>query len=570
MNPTEVRKLLIGYIPMAVAVVVLAVFVATVPTVSRRESNRAVAAEDLFADGGLYGSAAGDTGVEGVGQGGPASRTGSSVSRPGAGGDGSAGDGDAGSGDGAWRPTGVDCARQELITTPLCRPTPAFTGDNGGSTMRNVDREEIRIVVYEPGGNPQVDALLGNFGADSNSDFRAIDALEAYVAFFNKHFETYGRQVRVIHKRGPGDASTPEQQVADAKAVAEELKASLVMSAVGSTAFHDELARQGIPSVAGGLQFLNSFYTSRSPYIFSMVPDLDLTLDHVAEYWCKRLMDRPAIHADDPVLQTQERKLGLIYPGDNVDLTGGPALIEKIEACGGEVTHVVTYASDVSTAQQQATNAIAQLREAGVTTVTCTCDPIAPIFFTNAATNQAWFPEWLQNGVLLTDVPDFGRLYNQQQWANSFGVTVFGKPSPIRETDAWTAYFAVKPDGDKENVNGAYYGMLMYIYSAIEAAGPGLNPTTFARGLFQLPAVGGTAPHVATVSFGNNGPGPYSGIDNVTEIWWDSIRRGPDGQPGYPFYVEGGARRYLGEWPTTDPRVFTDDGSAQPERDPDA
>jgi hypothetical protein len=378
--------------------------------------------------------------------------------------------------------------------------------------------------------------------------------------------------VRISFRRGPGNASTPDEQTADAAAIAEELKASLVMSAVGSTAFHDELARRGIPALSGGLQFREAFYEERAPYLFSLVPDLDLVLDNVAEYWCKRLEGKPAAHAGDPVLQGQTRKLGIIHPEDNQEMTGGLALRDKIRRCGGTVAKVVGYASDVSTAQQQATNAVAQLRAAGVTTVTCTCDPIAPIFFTTAATNQGWFPEWLQNGVLLTDIPDFGRLYNQQQWEHSFGITAFGKPGKVRESAAWKAYFAAKPDGDEATAKaaGAYFTMLLYVFSAIEAAGPELTPTSFAQAMFSLPPYGGTGPDVPTVSFGGaGGSSPYTGIDDVTEIWWDVDRTGPDGRPGYSFFVESGRRRRRGGWPSTPPRPFVDDGSPQPQRDPD-
>jgi len=295
-------------------------------------------------------------------------------------------------------------------------------------------------------------------------------------------------------------------------------------------------------------------------------------LDNVAEYWCKRLEGGNAVHAGDPTLQRQRRRLGIIHPEDNQEMTGGLALRDKIRACGGDVAEVVGYASDVSTAQQQATNAVAQLRAAGVTTVTCTCDPIAPIFFTTAATNQGWFPEWLQNGVLLTDIPDFGRLYNQLQWENSFGVSAFGKPGLVRESAGWKAYFAAKPDGSPETAKaaGSYFVMLLYAFSAIEAAGPQLDPSTFARGMFSLPPYGGTAADVPTVSFGSGGSSsPYTGIDDMTEIWWDADRTGPDGQRGYSFYVEGGLRRRLGQWPASPPNAFVDDGSPQPPRDPD-
>lgn len=563
----KTKKLLLGYLPMAAAVVAAALFVSLVPTTSRSAPVSAGTTDEILkaVAGRESGGGTADSGTDGA----ASTGAGSAASDPGSGARGRASRA-AAVGGGGWRPTGEDCSRQKTIESPLCRPTPAFDGNNGGATYKNIDPDEIRIVVYEPGTNAQVDALLGAFGASSSDDSKVIAALEVYAKYFNSQYETYGRKIRIIHKRGPGNASTPEEQTADAVSVATELKASFVLSAVGSTAFHDELARRGIPSIAGGLQFRAKWYEDRAPFVFSMVPDLDLTLDHVAEYWCKRVMNKKAKWAGDPLYQQQTRKLGIIYPNDNLDLTGGPLLAEKIKACGGNVVKMVSYASDVSTAQAQATNAVAQLRDAGVTTVACTCDPIAPVFFTNAATNQGWFPEWLQTGVLLTDLPDFGRLYNQQQWAHSFGTSVFPKYGPAAEGGAWKAYWATKPKGNKDEANAgaAYFSMLIYLVGAIEAAGPDLTPRTFAEGMFSQPAVGGATPDAVRASFGANGPSPYTAIDNVQEIWWDPTRPGPDGEPGYVFYVDGGRRRYLGEWPSNDPVVFVDDGSKQFDPDP--
>ena len=111
--------------------------------------------------------------------------------------------------------------------------------------------------------------------------------------------------------------------------------------------------------------------------------------------------------------------------------------------------------------------------------------------------------------------------------------------------------------------------MTMYTFSAIEAAGPDLNPRSFAQAMFGLPVVGGTGSE-NRVSFGRNGPSEFTGVDNMMEIWWSSTRPGPDGDPGWPFYVDAGRRHDLGAWPSTEPVVFVDDGSPQPGRDPDA
>jgi hypothetical protein len=568
------RKLLIGYSPMAALLLGLAVFVATVPSLSPRQARTGSTTQELLgaapdASGGVS-ATGGDNSSSGTAAGksaGTSGRSGGSSSATAASGSGSRGATGA-----VWQKTGEDCSRKQVIDAPLCRPLPVWFGDNGGASYTNVKPDEMRIVVYEPATNAQIDAFLGTFGAGSSDDSKNIDVLEAYESYFNKVFETYGRHVKILFRRGPGDQD-PAKQTADADSVIDDLKATIVVSSVASGPFHDELSRRGVPSIAAGLQFPKDFYEQRAPFLFSIVPDLDLTLDHVAEYYCKRLNGKLAVHAGDPLYQTQTRKLGIIYPVDNsVLLDVGPRLKAKLAACGTKVEKMIGYAGDVSTVTQQATNVIAQMRDAGITTVTLPADPISPIFFTNAATNQGWFPEWIQNGVLLTDLPDFGRLYNQQQWGHSFGISVFPDWGPVAKSGGYKAYYAGKPNGSHDAaISGgtAYYSPILYAFSGIELAGPRFNGRSFAQSMFNLPPLGGGTPDAIRLSFGKYGPSPYTGIDNIMEIWWDPNRNGPDGKPGWTFYVQGGKRYLLGQWPSSPPNVFVDDGSAQAQRDPD-
>ena len=47
-----------------------------------------------------------------------------------------------------------------------------------------------------------------------------------------------------------------------------------------------------------------------------------------------------------------------------------------------------------------------------------------PIYLTQAATAQGYFPEWLVSGTVLTDSTVMGRQYDQRQWAHAFGLSV--------------------------------------------------------------------------------------------------------------------------------------------------
>jgi len=579
MSRLSFRSMLVRYLPLLAGLIGLAMFVTVVPS-SPPDTVAATDIDELLDSSGAAGAfgragagTSGDaTGGDGESAGdavtgGPAGGTGSARTRTGGAGGSGGATGDASGAPGVW-PQGEDCSRQEIVESPRCRPVPAWEGDNGGATMINLSAEEIRVVVYVPRRNEQVEAILAA-GGGASSD-QVADVVEAYEAYFNAAFETYGRHVKMIFQLGPGMNNDPAAQQADATMVAEELGASFVLSGAASQEFHDELARRGVPSFTLTLQFPPEYYRDRAPYMWATLPDVDLTLDHVAEYFCKRVHGRNAVHAGDPIMQQTPRKLGIAYPDDRSD--AGPRLKKKIEACGGSVGPVIGYASDITTATQQAANIVARMHSEGVTTVTCACDPIAPIFFTNAASSQGWRPEWLHNGVFLTDHQSFGRLYNQDQWGRSFGVSVLSYYTPLAEASGYKAYFAGKPDGDPEaaaRATGGIYSMVLYTFSAIEAAGPELTPVTFAQAMFNMPVIGGTG-NENRLSYGRNGPSEFTGVDNLMEIWWDPSRTGPDGDPGWQYYVDAGRRYNLGEWPRTDPKVFTNDGSPQPGRDPNA
>lgn len=463
----------------------------------------------------------------------------------------------------------LDCTRQSLLNLPTCRP-PRFVGYNGGATYAGVTDKEIRLVFYRPTRGEQVDALLAVAGTATPAEQR--DVLEAYEIALNKHFETYGRHVKLIMQVGPGQQTDAAQQQADAQTAAVENKAFAVVAPSATIALHEELVRRRVPSVSLALTIPEAEMAKRAPYFWTIFPDLDITLDHFAEYYCARLSERNAVYAGDPTYQQSPRRLGVIFPDPGIRPTIGDMLTKKVKArCRANIGRTIGYSGDISTASQQSTNIVAQMKQDGVTTVTCVCDVISPVFITSAATSQAWFPEWIHNGYGLTDTAQGGRLYDQQQWARSFGPSVLGYPDPIAQTPAWKAYWAGKPNGNRDairRVAGGVYSVVAPVFRAIEAAGPALDPASLGRGFFSLPPFGGPGNEVGA-SFGSNGPGPYSYIDDYMEIWWDVERDGVDGKRGAPFYVAAGQRYLLGAWPRTDPIVFRDDGSRQPPRDPD-
>jgi hypothetical protein len=461
-------------------------------------------------------------------------------------------------------PSGFDCSRNAVLRGKTCK-LPWTGTSNGGHTYNGVEAKTINIVHFVAAQNEQVQTALGAAGIPSQAD--RVEVFGAWERYLNSVYQTYGRHVRLIVYYGTSMASDASGQQAEAVKVATELKAFAVMSPTANPTFYDELHRRGIP-VLTNAQFPPELHQQRAPHFFGFTPDLRLTSAHVAEYVCKRLWNRDATHAGSPIYQSSKRKFGVIYQ-DAAAINLGKTIASQIEACGGKVALVKSYSPDVSVAVQQSTSIVASMRSANITSVICACDPIFPAYFTQQASDQGWFPEWIHNGMYGTDLTLFSRLYDQKQWIHSFGVSTLDYPPFSTSDPGWLAYKKGEPDGNNAHAvatSQLFFWMVRSVFDGIEAAGPNLNDRTFARALFSLPPI--KIGRMATYSFGPHGPSPYTLVDDVMEVWWSSTRPGPDGKPGTFFYVNGGQRYRLGQWPRTEPKVFIDDGSPQPARDP--
>jgi hypothetical protein len=462
--------------------------------------------------------------------------------------------------------TGEDCSRQKInINGRTCRPTPAFKGDNGGAVTPGVTKDKVKVVYYQAKNNPQVQAILAQAGTATDADREG--SLRAMTSWFNKSFELYGRQIEIAYVVGASAGNDPSGQQADAIKVATEHKPLFVISTYASPSFYTELHRRGITAFTWN-QFSESFHNSLSPHLFAVFPDRDIVLDQLAEYYCKRLAGKNASYAGDPVFQSGKRKLGIVYQ-DETD--NGPYFEKKLKAtCGATVDKMLSYPADIGNAVAISTNAVAQLQQAGITTVSCICDVIAPIFFTAQATKQGWLPEWIHNGFFVTDADAAGRLYDQTQWRHSFGPATIPLPIPLAQSDGFRICSA--GGGDKTNcIKGAAssYSALGFLVNTLEQLGPRFTANDIGTAFVQAAPIEGKAPFDTRASFGKGGPGFYSLIDNSQEIWYDATRTGSDGKTGAAFYVSGGRRYIQGQWPSGEPVVFKDDGSKQPPRDPD-
>ena len=90
--------------------------------------------------------------------------------------------------------------------------------------------------------------------------------------------------------------------------------------------------------------------------------------------------------------------------------------------CGIKVATDVSFFLDTTKSQETARTTISKLKGAGVTSIIFLGDPLNPIYMTQEATAQEYFPEWIIGPTVYVDTAVFGRRYDQKQWAHAFGI----------------------------------------------------------------------------------------------------------------------------------------------------
>lgn len=445
-----------------------------------------------------------------------------------------------------------------LFAPPCVHPV----ADNGGATYQGVTADTITVVLYRALPNPAVDALLRAAGAgDTWSDVLA--SYRDWITMFQTSYETYGRRIDLKIIEGSGESTDDAAARADAIKVATQMKPFAVIG--GPAAFVDELAQRGIIVITQAQRPIE-YFAERAPFVYGTQMSSTQAFAHLAEYIGKRLAGQPARHAGDPKLAAQTRSFGLLYldTSEGVYRPGVDYLERQLAGYGVKLTDKVSYEAEISRAQEQARVMIARLKDRGVTTVLFSGDGLAPIFLTQEATRQQYFPEWLLSGGSLVDTNFFGRTYDQRQWKNAFGISQLWIRPPNPQTEPYyqhQQFFGRSPKADASPE--VLYQEVQLLATAIHLAGPNLNPATFRDGLFSFPPSGVGGISVVQRSWGNHGVWPFpdwTAFDNVAEVWWDPSARGADeiGNVGTGMFrfVDGGRRYSPGQWPASEPRVF--------------
>lgn len=439
----------------------------------------------------------------------------------------------------------------------------ADVADNGGATAPGVTGDAIKVVAWLPAEDDPVRALLLDRIGFEGTNAELRETYEGYVEIFSRHYQTYGRRVELEFIEASGSILDGIAARADAARVDEEMGAFAVLGGpvIGSS-WTDELHARGVVCLAcPGIN-------DPEPSVFSIPPTGGQIREHVVAYVTEKLAGGRAELAGDD-LATEERVFGHLALGvGQGDVRRADRLKDQFADEGVELAEQVLYPLDLGGAAELATNGVAKMQAAGVTTVVVQADPILLPAFTQEATKQQWFPEWVLAAAPFIDTSSFARTFDQQQWEHAFGLSYF--PPPVERTvnppvQLYEWYFGEPPPVEGTLPLLLTYPQVTLFFTGLEYAGPELTAETFRDGLFRMPPT----PRAVTqpsVSYGEQRwtEPDYAGIDDMVEVWWDSEAEGVDeagdaGQGMYR-YVDGAHRRLVDEW-TDDLAVFERTGA---------
>jgi hypothetical protein len=432
---------------------------------------------------------------------------------------------------------------------------PAFVGDNGGATYQGVTDTEIRIAINGTnagGSDPCADGKLPSEPppgeCESDRTFRVL------MQYFNENFELYGRRIQYYVSQA---GSTTETDVRAAAVAADDQYQVFGAGGLYAPGCQELASRKVIAMCA---QLPRSEYERYHPYIWSFYPDGTELTDVTSEYMCKRLLNKPAVHAGDPLIAARKRKIGVVYFSSRGYAENGVQLVNQLRACGFEVESVAATADNQEGTAGLAT-AMSRFITNNVTTVVPAMDAISQIALTNVAESNGYFPEWIANGSGANTFNSIGQLMNQRQWAHAFGIQPIEAERANDLHDCYRAYRSIDPAGTPNyTVCKALYYSYLQMTNAIQLAGPELTPETFAAGLIKQGQRFYDKPVWAVG--GGFLTGRHNYIADFAVLWWSTTAQDPQYLNSVGAYMyEDGAERYRpGQVPGVD-RAFNPEGA---------
>jgi hypothetical protein len=444
-----------------------------------------------------------------------------------------------------------------VYSPPCVQP---FTGKNGGTSSPGVTADEIKIVVYntDPQKDPLVAGQLRAAGAETN--LNSIEATwQGYVDIYNRLFELYGRKISVEFFTGTAASSDSAAAKADAIAIAEKKPFAVLGGPQQSTSvFSDELAHRGVMCIGTCATAVpQKLVEGNKPYVLTFGPSPEQSATLTAEFVGKQVGKGKAQYAGDDATKAKNRVYGIVHYDTPDGQYKGLFETLKSQLKKYKITPKAdqSFFLDLSRAQETARTVVTKMKDAGVTTIIYTGDPLMPGSITKEATAQDFNPEWIIGPTVLADTSIFGRTYDQTQWAHAFGIALVPGRTVQDINGTYYLYQWFHGSPPPNNTYGVINPSILEFANGVMLAGPKLTPQSFRDGLFRYPPSGGDAIN-PQLSWGKHGAWPstdYNGSDDAGLLWWDPSAVGEDEvrQTGTGLYrYADGAKRYTrGKFP---------------------
>ena len=481
---------------------------------------------------------------------------------------------------GTGRTAGGFACSQGVAQIPWATYAPPcvarFTGNNGGATAPGVTASTITIAVRvatdAQGANSlelQAEAQAAG-GVDDKTNWQYLQTLTNY---FNKTFELYGRKVVFAQYNGQSNATNEALGEDEAQACADADEAATSLHAFGlgdyngfltaSEPLADCAARYHLYAPEGADYFPDSYYQQWNPYVWSLAMNCTTINQGVEDYGAKQLYPYPTKWAGMDGLTNlngKPRKFAIYVPnnaGYQSCTDYGKQLAEQKYHESPSRYDQYNYALDISTWPQSAQNAMVKFAADQDTTVVLACDPISPIFMTQDAVKEDYFPEWMLIGVALTDSDNLAQLWDQQAISGHlFGLSQGGDEAAALSPTGEIAKTWEAASGQSSLANPEIYLdyiWLIAMFDQLQAAGPDLNIQNLAAGTRRLPILGGPHPVAGTWNWTTL----HTAIVDSRQVYWDANRKSiADGKQGTYVQIYNGQRFQAGQFPTGEPPYY--------------
>ena len=451
-----------------------------------------------------------------------------------------------------------------------------FTGNNGGATAPGVTASTITIAVRvatdAQGANSleqQAEAQAAG-GVDDKTNWQYMQTLTNY---FNKTFELYGRKVVFVQYNGQGNGTNESLGQDEAAACADADQAATSLHAFGlgdyngfltsSEPLADCAARYHLYMPEGADYFPESYYQQWNPYIWSLAMNCTTINQGVEDYGAKQLYPFPTkwAGADGLInLNGKPRKFAIYVPnnaGYQSCTDYGKQLAEQKYHESPSRYDQYNYALDISTFPQDAQNAMVKFAADQDTTIVLACDPISPIFMTQDAFKENYFPEWMLIGVALTDSDNLAQLWDQQEISGHlFGLSQGGDEGAALSPTGEIAKTWEKASGQSTLANPEIYLdyiWLIAMFDQLQAAGPDLTIQNLAAGTHRLPILGGSHPIAGTWNWTTL----HTAIVDSRQVYWDANKQSiGDHKQGTYVQIYNGQRFQAGQFPASEPPYY--------------